>query len=411
MKGSFFVVFMISLSIGAVLTAFILEKIGHVRKLYSGKAIVFLWAFATSVFLWYAVAFPYIALHSFTGDTQLVGIVSLSVVLGLFLAAPPVGVLGMVFFFRAWRKPKGEKIGDVAGVSRREFVTRAAFAVPIVTMGAAAFCNVQGSRHLALTRHTLYFPDLPDYLNGYRIAQISDPHMGLFFRPQQLGEAMELAAYAGADRLEITGDLIDELSLLRPCRDILQEKGKIFRDGMDFCYGNHEYYRNVEKITAMLRTTGIRILKNTSYCVSAGGGVGLHDRGGNDPRSFYIGAVDFSFAKGKRFAAERRQFMERTLQSVRQEAFFILLAHHPAFIREAFAAQIPLTLCGHTHGGQIAPLAPMIRAGIFPYLRGLYSNHTSYAYVNRGTGDWLPVRILCSREVSVFELRKGKRPS
>ena len=247
MKGSFFVVFMISLSIGAVLTAFILEKIGHVRKLYSGKAIVFLWAFATLVFLWYAVAFPYIALHSFTGDTQLVGIVSLSVVLGLFLAAPPVGVLGMVFFFRAWRKPKGEKIGDVAGVSRREFVTRAAFAVPIVTMGAAAFCNVQGSRHLALTRHTLYFPDLPDYLNGYRIAQISDPHMGLFFRPQQLGEAMELAAYAGADRLEITGDLIDELSLLRPCRDILQEKGKLFRDGMDFCYGNHEYYRNVEK--------------------------------------------------------------------------------------------------------------------------------------------------------------------
>lgn len=120
MKGSFFVVFMISLSIGAVLTAFILEKIGHVRKLYSGKAIVFLWAFATLVFLWYAVAFPYIALHSFTGDTQLVGIVSLSVVLGLFLAAPPVGVLGMVFFFPCVEKAeRGENRGCCRGVPTR----------------------------------------------------------------------------------------------------------------------------------------------------------------------------------------------------------------------------------------------------------------------------------------------------
>ena len=76
------------------------------------------------------------------------------------------------------------------------------------------------------------------------------------------------------------------------------------------------------------------------------------------------------------------------------------------FIDEAFERQIPLTLCGHTHGAQFAPIGPLVTAVGFKYLRGLFRKGESRGYVNRGTGHWLPFRVLCSREASVFELRK-----
>lgn len=76
------------------------------------------------------------------------------------------------------------------------------------------------------------------------------------------------------------------------------------------------------------------------------------------------------------------------------------------FIDEAFEHNIPLTLSGHTHGAQFAPIGPLVTAVGFKYLRGMFRKGESRGYVNRGTGHWLPFRVLCSREASVFELRK-----
>ena len=66
------------------------------------------------------------------------------------------------------------------------------------------------------------YKNLPDYLDGYKIGQLSDLHMGLFFSPRRLQEALDAVAAQGVNRLEITGDFIDELALLPKARAILE---------------------------------------------------------------------------------------------------------------------------------------------------------------------------------------------
>ncbi|MCH4179225.1 MAG: metallophosphoesterase [Megasphaera sp.] len=290
-------------------------------------------------------------------------------------------------------------------MSRRTFLKGAAAAIPVLSLGTGMIGNFLGEKDLAVTVHPLLFAGLPDYLEGYRIGQISDVHMGLFFSPRRLQEALDALAEQHVNRLVMTGDLIDEVSLLPEFQQILVDNAARFPDGIDFCYGNHEYYRGFDDITAMLTQTPVRILRNSHFMASPGRGSELAGRQGRDDIPFYIAGVDYSFARGKEaFDEARESYVTAALQGIPDNAFVILLAHHPDFIDEAFAHHIPLTLCGHTHGAQFAPLGPLVQAVGFKYLRGLFHKDGCYGYVNRGTGHWLPFRMGCSREVSVFEM-------
>lgn len=292
-------------------------------------------------------------------------------------------------------------------MSRRTFLKGAAAAIPVIALGTGILGNFLGEEELAVTQHELSFPQLPDYLEGYKIGQISDIHMGLFFSPQRFQEALDALAEQGVNRLELTGDLIDEMSLLPEFQKILTKNASRFPDGIDFCYGNHEYYRGLERITAMLETTAVRILRNSHFQASPGRGVDLMERHGQDDIPFYIAGADYSFARGtEEFDLAREQYVSTALDDIPDQAFVLMLAHHPDFIDEAFAHHIPLTLCGHTHGAQFAIIGPLVQAIGFKYLRGLFRKDGCYGYVNRGTGHWLPFRVGCSREVSVFSLTR-----
>lgn len=292
-------------------------------------------------------------------------------------------------------------------MTRRTFVKGLAALIPAAAFATSGAGNVLGESDLDTTHHVLTYKNLPDYLDGYKIGQLSDLHMGLFFSPERLQESIDAVAAQGVNRLEITGDLIDEIVLLPKAREVINANAGRFPDGIDFCYGNHEYYRNFSAITAMLEDTPVRILRNASFEASPGYGQGLKGRRGRDSRPFYIAGTDYSFAQGEEaFAKQRQDYVRQTLDGVPDDAFVVLLAHHSAFIDEAFERQIPLTLCGHTHGAQFAPIGPLVTAVGFKYLRGLFRKGESRGYVNRGTGHWLPFRVLCSREASVFELRK-----
>jgi predicted MPP superfamily phosphohydrolase len=81
-------------------------------------------------------------------------------------------------------------------------------------------------------------------------------------------------------------------------------------------------------------------------------------------------------------------------------AFTILLAHHPYAFNAAIAAGIPLTLAGHTHGGQLM-LTPKIGFGpwLYRYWSGLYVEGKSQLVVSNGAGNWFPLRIGAPAEV------------
>lgn len=413
MKGLFLINFMIVMSVVAVLSIMLWNYITRGRhkwkKVLGGLIVTVV---AVGEFAYYANMFPQLLGTNMAQYLSYGALASLSWLLIFFLAFPvlfvvAIGCLVVRRLHKGTRSCDGEARPSGQDVSRRTFLKGAAAAIPVAAVATSSIGNIVGDSYLDVSRHVLSYTALPDYLEGYKIGQISDVHMGLFFSADQLQQAIDALVEEGVDRLEITGDLIDELSLLPACQRVLIENAPRFRDGIDFCYGNHEYYRNLPKIRDMLEGTPVRLLRNEAYCVSPGHGDGMMGRSGADSRPFYIAGIDYSFARGdEAFDAERRDFVNRTLATVPDDAFVVMLAHHSAFIDEAFDHDIPLTLCGHTHGAQFAPIGPIVEAVGFKYLRGLFCHGESVGYVNRGTGHWLPFRVLCAREVSVFELHK-----
>jgi len=87
-------------------------------------------------------------------------------------------------------------------------------------------------------------------------------------------------------------------------------------------------------------------------------------------------------------------------------AFGILLAHHPhAF---DYAADVPLTLAGHTHGGQLMLTENMgFGPALFRYWSGIYRNQDRALVVSNGVGNWFPLRTRAPAEIVHLTLRRG----
>ncbi len=264
--------------------------------------------------------------------------------------------------------------------------------VYMALLAAAAWGFTLGSLPLTVVKKDFSYANLPKSLNGYKIAQISDMHMGVYISAHDFSKALDEAAAAGADKVVITGDLVDEMSMLEDIEPILKEKSRFFPDGIDYIYGNHEHRRDFEAITDMLRRTPVRILKNEAYLAKEGA------------VPFYIAGVDYPEKKGKEMDEERQEYMKEAMAFVPPGAFTLLLAHHSDCLEDGFSYAVPLTLAGHTHGGQITIGGKNLFSFGYPYLRGTYSRGESVGYVNRGAGHWLPIRIGCSREITIFTL-------
>ena len=90
------------------------------------------------------------------------------------------------------------------------------------------------------------------------------------------------------------------------------------------------------------------------------------------------------------------------------DSFPILLGHHPHTFDAAIKADLPLTLTGHTHGGQcMLDRQHVLGPALFRYWSGLYTRGCSQMIVSNGVGNWLPVRINAPAEVVHLTLRCG----
>jgi uncharacterized protein len=99
----------------------------------------------------------------------------------------------------------------------------------------------------------------------------------------------------------------------------------------------------------------------------------------------------------------------RNLLEQRQaDVFPILLAHHPHAFDAAAEAEMPLTLSGHTHGGQLM-LNERLGFGpaLFRYWSGLYTRGESKLVVSNGVGNWFPLRTNAPAEIIHLTLRRA----
>lgn len=285
-------------------------------------------------------------------------------------------------------------------MTRRAFLhrtTAAAAVMPLVSTGIGAQGIYQAQAVMVVRQYTLTIPGLPSYLQGFKIGQLSDTHLGPYFNLDRLDTALHLLERQKPDLVLMTGDFADDLSLLRPGIDRLNHLQPQIPLGVYFCLGNHEYLRNVDLVRAEFARSSVVLLENSNRLLLAG------------PQPLYLMGVDYPGSdtshSGLDISVSRRlQCFGAASQNMPGNAFKLLMAHHPDFLFDGFAARIPLTFAGHTHGGQVVVGGKALFFS-HQYVRGLYQENGVYGCVNSGAGHWFPFRLGCPPEVGVFTLQ------
>lgn len=249
---------------------------------------------------------------------------------------------------------------------------------------------------LRVERIPVIIDGLPPDLDGFRVGLMSDLHVGLFTRPARLQRFVTEINAVHPDVMLLSGDLIDDdpYFIGKLLRGIERIDSTIPVFGV---LGNHEIYGDPNQVIDRLKGSRIRLLVNE----------GLPIRSGTS-HLWLAGISDY--AAGGRLFPQLVPDLDAALRGRDPGMTTILLSHQPRVFEEAIARTIPLTLCGHTHGGQlgIRPLGWSLAGVFLPYHMGLYRREASQLYVNTGTGFWLvPFRFGMTPEITIVELKGG----
>jgi predicted MPP superfamily phosphohydrolase len=274
--------------------------------------------------------------------------------------------------------------------SRRDALGAAAVAIPPLLMGGATAVALRQLGDVRIRRFDLALLQLPSALDGMTIAHVSDLHVGKFTRD---GSLMKLADQVNAMRCDfvaVTGDLID-LAMADLPRSLAMIRRLDPRHGLVICEGNHDLIENPTAFESEMASSGLEFLLESERTMTFRG----------EP-------VQFLGIRWAHSDAELAASVSRVRPLIRPDAFPILLAHHPHAFDAAAAAGVPLTLSGHTHGGQIM-LNERLGFGpaMFRYWSGLYQKGTSSLVVSNGAGNWFPLRINAPADIVHLTLRRA----
>lgn len=248
-----------------------------------------------------------------------------------------------------------------------------------VVLAAAATVTLLGAwnarRTAGVVRVEVPVVGLPEGLQGFTIAQISDIHVGPTIRGGYLQAIVDRVNRLDADMVAITGDLVDG-SVADLAAHVAPLAALRSRHGTFFVTGNHEYYSGVHAWIAQLRQLDVRVLLNEHVVLR-------HD--GHDV--VVAGVTDHS---AHHFDQRHRSDPEASiLGAPLGAALRLLLAHQPRSALAAVGLGFHLQLSGHTHGGQFWPWNLFVRLQQ-PYTAGLHRLRDLWIYTSRGTGYWGP---------------------
>jgi len=254
-----------------------------------------------------------------------------------------------------------------------------------------------GQARIEHTRIDVSLPGLAPLLDGLRLVQISDLHIGNGMEGRRLGALVERVNGHEADVVAITGDIFDfDPHFIE--EGVRGLAGLRARHGVYAVLGNHDGYTGVERIAAAFdeHAPDIRLLRGD--CVRLPTAAPLYVAGIDDP-GFGWSERDYSLPA-----------LDALAERLPADGPAILLIHRPDGFSQAARLGFPLVLAGHTHGGQIALPTPggvhNIARLIYRHHRGVYRDGDALLYVNRGVGVAGPaIRLNCSREIATVQLR------
>ncbi len=318
--------------------------------------------------------------------------------LGLTLALAVAAVVALILALRRCQPGRSAPVAPsgAGGTTRRQFLGLAAAALPPLFTFSLTGVSESELDHFRVRRLTLPISGLPLDLDGMTIAQVSDIHVGPFTSDRLLRAVVEAVNALRADLVLHTGDLINrELSDLAGSLDLARAMPG--RYGQALIEGNHDLFESPREFERRARASGIPFLRDEALVV------GVH---GHPVQLLGVRWSEGTPRESREAAIARS--VRQVLPLRQDDAFPILLSHHPHAFDTAAAAGLPLTLSGHTHGGQLM-LSDHAGAGpiLFRYWSGLYSRGGSRLIVSNGVGNWFPLRVQAPAEIVHLTLRRA----
>ncbi|MBP3212544.1 MAG: metallophosphoesterase [Prevotella sp.] len=300
------------------------------------------------------------------------------------------------------------RIVKILGRSRNNWGNLVGFFLALFTAFVVLYGSFIGVRRLHVHHIDISLETLPKGYDGYKIVLFSDAHVGSFtgWRKQLLQRDIDSINAQQADAIVFAGDLQNlRPSELYPFQDILRQLKA--RDGVFSVLGNHDYSdyidddpaicaANEHEMQSRQRQFGWTLLMNEWRSV----GRGTSSTG----RLVIAGMENYGQKEGT-----QRGDLQKTLSGVGQNDCVILLQHDPSAWQRLILpeANIPLTLSGHTHGGQLSLFGLRATRLVEDEDYGLYHEGHHQLYVTSGLGGLVPFRFGISPEIAVITLKSG----
>ncbi len=296
--------------------------------------------------------------------------------------------------------------------SRRKFVSQVGLGIAAVPFLSLIYGMTIGKYNYKVIKQTLFYPDLPDAFDGFKITQISDVHSGSFDNPDKINYAIDLVNEQQSDMILFTGDIVNTFAKeMHPWIETFNRIKK-YEFGKYSVLGNHDYgeyvewnndyeakEKNFQEIKNLYKEIGFNLLLNENVKLKKDGAeialVGVENWG---------------------YKFKQAGDLNKASENLNKEDFKILMSHDPSHWEmevKNHPKNFHLTLSGHTHGMQFGIEIPgFIKWSLAKYMykqwAGLYQNAGRYIYVNRGFGfHAFPGRVGIMPEITVIELKKG----
>ncbi len=261
-----------------------------------------------------------------------------------------------------------------------------------------------GWRHLVVKEIEVRSADLPEGLDGFRVVQLADLHLGTYLlAPGMVTQIVERVNNLNADVIVFTGDIVNTSpEEMRPfVRELSTLKS---RHGVFSIMGNHDYcpYLRAKKpeeraaaikaLQDIEREMGWTLLLNENRVLRQGSDslaiVGV-ENDGNPP---FPQCADLS----------------RAMAGLADGCFKVLLTHDPTHWRRAVLSKTDaqLTLSGHTHGMQLKLWGFSPSSWVYKEWGGVYEEAGRTLHVSTGTGGNMPFRLGAWPEIVVLTLRR-----
>jgi hypothetical protein len=262
----------------------------------------------------------------------------------------------------------------------------ALFGAPAAAVGYGVFIE---RLDMKFREQSIQVPGLHPDLDGLRLVQLTDIHLGVFLPDRAVERAVGMANETRAHIALVTGDLISFRG--DPLDACLDRLARLRSDAGTFgCMGNHEIYAESEDYTAEQGARqGMRFLRSHAASLKFGNA------------TLNLGGVDYQHM--------RAPYLRGAERLVRPGALNVLMSHNPDVFPVAAAQGWDVTLAGHTHGGQVRVeiLRQDLSVARFftPYVDGLYRDGSSSIFVSRGIGTiGVPARLGAPPEVALIRL-------